>query len=100
MKRRLIAPAQENGGEASIGREARLFSPCRFGREKSVAIAVFERLKNRGLGLVGLQQRPARLLGAAGAAGDLRKQLVGPFRRAQIAAGKTEIPIDYANQRQ
>ena len=38
------------------------------------------------LGAIGLQQRPPRAVGAAGAAGDLGQQLIGPLASPQIPA--------------
>ena len=71
-----------------------------LGGEEAVAVAGDQRLHHRMLRHVGLEQRPARPLGAAGAAGDLMEQLEGPLGGAQIAAVQAEIGIDHADQGQ
>ncbi len=71
-----------------------------LGGEKPVAIAAGQRLHHRVRRIEGLEQHLARPVGAAGTAGNLVEQLVGPFRRPEIAAGEAEIRIDHADQRQ
>ena len=72
----------------------------RLARCRKAAVAGDQRLHHRMLRQEGLQQHPARRLGAAGAAGDLVQQLEGALGRAQIAAGQAEIGIDHADQGQ
>ena len=52
------------------------------------------------IGRVALQQHMALLMFAPRAAGNLLQQLEGVFRSAQIAAGKAQIRIDHAYQRE
>ena len=52
------------------------------------------------LGLVGLHQREARALGAAGAAGDLADELEGLLGGAEVAALEAEVGVEDADQRQ
>ena len=65
-----------------------------------VAVAGRQRLHHRIVGIARLDQHQSRLLGAAGAAGDLMQQLERAFARAQIAVRAAEIGIDHADQRQ
>ena len=48
---------------------------------------------------MGLDQYPARLVAAAGAAGDLLDLLEASLGGAQIAARQAEVGIDHADQR-
>ena len=87
-------------GETAERRQPGVAPHRRLGFEKPVAVAGGERLHDRLLGHVGLQQHPARPFGAPGAAADLVQQLVGPLRCPQIAAVEPEIGIDHADQSQ
>ena len=49
---------------------------------------------------MGLDEHAARLVAAAGAAGDLADLLEAALGGAQVAAGKAEIGIDHADQGQ
>ena len=52
------------------------------------------------LGLVGLDEREAGALGAAGPAGDLADQLEGLLGGAQVAALQPEVGVDDADEGQ
>ena len=47
---------------------------------------------------MGLHQRPARPVLAAGAAGDLVEELEGPLGSTQVAAVQAEIGVDHRDQ--
>ena len=74
--------------------------PVGFGGEKAVAVAGGQRVHDRLLRHVGLEQHAAGPLGPPGAAGDLMEKLIGPLAGPQIAAGHPEIGIDHPDQRQ
>ena len=90
----ISAASRPNGGSPACAPRRRL------GFEKPVAVARGECLHDRLVRHTGLDQHPALVLGAAGAAADLMQQLIGPLGGAQIAAGEPEIGIDDADQGQ
>ena len=51
-----------------------------------------------GIGIVALDEDAARLVAAAGAAGDLADLLEGALGRAQVAAGQAQVRVDHADQ--
>ena len=82
-------------GQPAKGRHAGGAPVGQFGRHEAVAVARHQRLHHRMLGHMGLHQRPARPVLAAGAAGHLVEQLEGALGRAQVAAVQAEIGIDH-----
>ena len=71
-----------------------------FRRHEGRDVAADERLHDRMLGREALQQHPSRRLRAPCPSGDLMQQLQRPLARAEVAAGKAEVGIDHAHQRQ
>ena len=67
---------------------------------KLFRVAVEQGLHDGMLGLIGLNERGARLVPAAGSPRHLLEQLEGALRGARIAASEPEIRIDDADQRQ
>ena len=63
-----------------------------------LAVAGDQRLHDRMIGLVRLQEADAAACLAAGAAGDLVQQLEGALGCARIAVGEAEIGVDDADQ--
>ena len=69
-------------------------------REEAVLVADGQRLHDRMLGQVGLDQHPAGPLLAAGAAGHLIEQLERPLGGAQVTAAQAEVGVDDPDQRE
>ena len=76
------------------------FARRRLDRHKPVPVARHQCFHDRMIRPVTLQQDTTGPLGTAGSPGYLMKDLIGTFRRPQIATSKPEIRIDNANQRQ
>ncbi len=95
-----VGGADDQRREPAEGRQPRSPPRRRLGFEKPVAVAGGERLHDRLLRHPGLDQHPALMRGAAGAATDLVQQLIGSLGGAQITAGKPQIGIDDADQGQ
>ena len=87
-----IAASRPKGGIAASRRAFGL------GGVEALAVAADQGLDHRRRRLVGLDQHPARLLAAPGAAGDLGDLLEAALGGAQIAARQAEIGVDHADQ--
>ena len=88
----MIAARRPKGGIAGLAPGLGL------GGVEAVGVAGDQGGDHRRVGLVGLDQDAARLVAAAGAAGDLRDLLEAALGGAQVAAGKAEVGIDHADQ--
>ena len=100
VHRRRVGAGDDQGGQPAEGRHAGAAAVGQLGRDEAVAVVGDQRLHHRMLGRMGLDQGPARPLGAAGAAGDLVQELKGPLGGAQVAAVEAEIGVDHADQGQ
>ena len=86
--------------EAAERRHRRLAPRLGLGGVEARRVARDQRGDDRRVGIVGLDEDAARLVAAAGAAGDLLDLLEAALGRAQVAAGKAEVGIDHADQGQ
>ena len=68
--------------------------------QKTVAVALNQRLHHRMVGVVGLDQDPAGSLGPARTAGNLVQQMIGSLAGAQVAALQAQVGVDHAYQSQ
>ena len=93
-------PVTMIAGEPAVGRHQRAAAGLGLGAPEALVVAGQDRLDRRVLGLVGLDQRQARALGAAGAAGDLADQLEGLLGRPQVAALQPEVGVDHPDEGQ
>lgn len=96
----VVMPGHDQRGQPSVRRPAAGLARHRFRFEEAIPITFGQCDHHRMVRVIGLQHDPARLFVAAGAASDLMQQLIGAFRRPQIAAGQAEIRIDHADQGQ
>ena len=97
---RLVGAADHDPGEPAVGRHRRPAAGLGLGAPEALVVAREDRADRRMLGLVGLHQREARPLGAAGAAGDLADQLEGLLGGAQVAALQPEVGVDHPDEGQ
>ena len=69
-----------------------------LGGHEGLQVAADQGLHHGMLRTEGLQQHLAGRLRTSGATGNLMQQLYGPLRRAQVAAGQSEVGIHHANE--
>ena len=75
-----------------------LFARIRLALQKRIAVARNQRLQNRMIGHVGLQERPPARSFAASATGNLRQHLIGALGGAQIAIAQPQIGVDHTDK--
>ena len=86
--------------EPAEGRQAGALAQRRLLLVEALGLAAEQRANDRMIGLPALDQRAARLVAAAGAAGHLSEQLKSALGGARIGAAEPGIGVDDADQGQ
>ena len=97
---RFVEAGNDQRRQTAEGRHAGLPAAFGFGLQELLPVSGLQGPHDRVVGHVGLQQHPARPLGPSGPSGDLIEELVGPFRRPQVAAGQPQVRVNGADQGQ